>query len=632
MREDSPQSKTNHEIGAPSAETAATIHSATCFTSEHANESINMLMREDDAEMLELGVENSSVPPTPYAGPDAGPDSSIKVSSPPSIDIGESAISVSIVLNDLQVDLHSERDTCSEATSSASVHQTINASGRNSPNARSKNTTEDISAFTERIEVGLINHNKRRQLVDGTPPNIEETSFHSVCGDGECERAAKSPQESALESNNSPSQHFPDLISHHSKTYHRRLHEAAQFAEAVGEPQDGMIQVIIDDDDDDESDDDSDSPTENDETEDIAIDNEIAISGVLQIESKGDVLKEGSAEMSSIEHEEIVGVRLEQCSSFAQQEIAGLQPSFVPTYNDEGIGKGKDVDILNFDESFTVEESFLVNIEERCMSPQANRTGRFPSERSVSDGNLVQLDKQEKDQLADYPLRKRSASYQYFRHKLPLEDDVLNHESNAFKGIVSPEVTKRGILRGNYAQLHRKAWLEVSDKYHRYGKNLRTYYKHWEKLGHPTNMFFDWLDVKGEAAGWELPNLPECPREQLDNDCVTYITDPKEQAKYLLKIVPQEKKSLHEGAKVPCKIVDLEGNPARTGPNGWIFVLRDHELYGAEKRIKGENGVKHRFHHSSFFGGKAVAAAGIIITDDHGYLTRLYPHSGKGFH
>jgi hypothetical protein len=35
-----------------------------------------------------------------------------------------------------------------------------------------------------------------------------------------------------------------------------------------------------------------------------------------------------------------------------------------------------------------------------------------------------------------------------------------------------------------------------------------------------------------------------------------------------------------------------------------------------------------RFHHSSFFGGKAVAAAGIFITNEHGHLTKLYPHSG----
>jgi len=37
---------------------------------------------------------------------------------------------------------------------------------------------------------------------------------------------------------------------------------------------------------------------------------------------------------------------------------------------------------------------------------------------------------------------------------------------------------------------------------------------------------------------------------------------------------------------------------------------------------------KQRFHHSSFFGGKAVSAAGIIVTDDEGFLTQVRPHSG----
>jgi hypothetical protein len=51
-------------------------------------------------------------------------------------------------------------------------------------------------------------------------------------------------------------------------------------------------------------------------------------------------------------------------------------------------------------------------------------------------------------------------------------------------------------------------------------------------------------------------------------------------------------------------------------------------MYGAEKVTSVTGHSKQRFHHSSFFGGKAVAAAGIFITDDDGYLTRLYPHSG----
>uniref|UniRef100_A0A7S3L5M6 Uncharacterized protein n=1 Tax=Amphora coffeiformis TaxID=265554 RepID=A0A7S3L5M6_9STRA len=193
-----------------------------------------------------------------------------------------------------------------------------------------------------------------------------------------------------------------------------------------------------------------------------------------------------------------------------------------------------------------------------------------------------------------------------------------------YKGIHSnpPEIVQRGIQRGNYAQLHRKAWLEVSDKYHRYGKNLRLYYRYWEKLGCPFNMFFDWLDSKGEAAGHPLPELEKCPRAQLDSDVVLYISNPDVTEKFAIGIV------VH-GESGAGLMVDNDGDPIVTGPDGWIFVLRDNRLYGAQKitSVTGERS-KERFHHSSFFGGKAVEAAGIFITDDKGYLTQLLPHSG----
>jgi hypothetical protein len=191
-----------------------------------------------------------------------------------------------------------------------------------------------------------------------------------------------------------------------------------------------------------------------------------------------------------------------------------------------------------------------------------------------------------------------------------------------YKGIQSnpPEIVKSGTARGNYAQLHRKAWLEVSDKYHRYGKNLRLYYRYWERLGFPTNMFFDWLDSKGEAAGLPLPEIPECPRSQLDSDTVLYITNPEVTKGYAVTFAPDE-----EGRAL---VIDVDGDPVETGPDGWIFVLRDHAIYAGAKVTSVTGRAKQRFHHSSFFGGKAVASAGIFITGDKGVLRYLYPHSG----
>jgi hypothetical protein len=200
--------------------------------------------------------------------------------------------------------------------------------------------------------------------------------------------------------------------------------------------------------------------------------------------------------------------------------------------------------------------------------------------------------------------------------------DKVGENPFFYKGICAnpPEITKRGIQRGNYAQLHRKAWLEVSDKYHRYGKNLRSYYRYWERLDFPTNQFFEWLDSKGEAAGQPLPNLDECPRSILDSDTVLYIAKPKVTESYAIDIVCGE-----DGRG---RVIDVDGDPVLTGPDGWIFVLRDNVLYAAEKISSISGHSRQRFHHSSFFGGKAVSSAGIMITEEDGYLTRLYPHSG----
>ncbi|CAB9524618.1 IQ domain-containing protein [Seminavis robusta] len=213
----------------------------------------------------------------------------------------------------------------------------------------------------------------------------------------------------------------------------------------------------------------------------------------------------------------------------------------------------------------------------------------------------------------------KSSQQQPFSHLLPLSIEARIQGDIAYRGISAnpPEIIRSGVNRGNVAQIHRKAWLEVSDSKHRYGKNLRLYYRHWESLGYPTNHFFDWLDSNGAAAGKPLPDLPECPRSVLDSDTVLYIRDPEVTSQYALELERDETGK--------CR-VSRQRQPVTTGPNGWIFVLRDSVIYGAEKVKSAATGQ--RFHHSSFFGGKAVAAAGIFITDAQGYLEMLYPHSG----
>lgn len=88
-----------------------------------------------------------------------------------------------------------------------------------------------------------------------------------------------------------------------------------------------------------------------------------------------------------------------------------------------------------------------------------------------------------------------------------------------------------------------------------------------------------------------------------------------------------------------------------TESDGWIFVLRDNAIFANAKKTDTPPrsvsvrtptlghpppltqphpaaACSHRFHHSSFFAGECIQAAGLFIAVD-GVLTRLYPHSGE---
>ncbi|KAL7556803.1 hypothetical protein ACA910_005239 [Epithemia clementina (nom. ined.)] len=338
----------------------------------------------------------------------------------------------------------------------------------------------------------------------------------------------------------------------------RRMSEAAQFAEAIGDSKVAAKLLILEEDRSDDDDDDDDD--------------------------------------NVVHH---------------QHTAQTIDPVASSNQNDEGHAESNLVSILSFE---AAEKSGATN---------------GVRSRTSSDSQVAQLSPYPKGRGVLRPSRffqghhrKRLTTKRGFLDQLPAGQNS-GQSDYVYKGLHAnpPEVVKRGTQRGNYAQLHRKAWLEVSDKYHRYGKNLRFYYRHWESLGCPTNMFFDWLDSKGEAAGQPLPEIQECPRAQLDADTVLYITDPEVTENYALSFLPDENGR--------GRVVDIDRDPVITGPDGWIFVLRDNRIYGAQKitSVTGHQ-TKERFHHSSFFGGKAVAAAGIFITDEHGFLTRLYPHSG----
>eukprot|EP00986_Skeletonema_menzelii_P005696 scaffold2113_cov146-Skeletonema_menzelii.AAC.15 len=421
-----------------------------------------------------------------------------------------------------------------------------------------------------------------------------------------------------------------------SVSFDRRMIESAQFAEAVGEDPSLLLQKIIEQDSDSDFDDD-----DIDEGGDMLGGKEEFSEESLQdykplsIETVGSI--SGEEAVGSHSPDVAAGSTVSSSAPPSSEEHDTLEPKCVST-DLSRVSPKEQEQVCNrerkqsFDRKDTDDSQLLPTFSNVSAPPTP-----IPSPAKARISPFTSFH----PPYVDWKFQRQSSSSASLDgnrlYQQTVTQNINNNDAADFRGIRLPEITKRGVARGNYAQLHRKAWLEVSDKHHRYGKNLRMYYKHWESLGHPYHMFFDWLDAKGEAQDTELPNLPEIPRSVLDSDTVQYITDPGLSASYALDIVA-------DPADGSAYVIDRRTQtPICTGKEGWIFVLRDHVFYGSQKVIAPhkvdtstnnadeKNATakpRQRFHHSSFFGGKAVASAGIFLTDDQGHLTHLYPHSG----
>lgn len=108
--------------------------------------------------------------------------------------------------------------------------------------------------------------------------------------------------------------------------------------------------------------------------------------------------------------------------------------------------------------------------------------------------------------------------------------------------------------------------------------------------------------------------MEECPRCTLDEDRVEYLTTDEERFPYEI--------AFRNSGDGLWRLAST-GELVNTGPKGWIFVLLNERMYACEKRTN----TFPRFHHSSFFAGAGVNAAGMIVCVD-GRLTKLFPHSG----
>jgi hypothetical protein len=184
--------------------------------------------------------------------------------------------------------------------------------------------------------------------------------------------------------------------------------------------------------------------------------------------------------------------------------------------------------------------------------------------------------------------------HHYHRHNM---HDILNVAKK-----YSPTLVK-GYTAGNISVVDKKSWLEVCDRKHRYGANLRAYYKEWKRRPLKVS-FWEWLDD-------ESVQIEGIPRSKLERETVLYCATEAERQKFALSV--RNGLIYHDATQ---EIVD-------SGEEGWIFVLRDGIVYGSQKVTE----QIPRIHHTSFVGGECVQTAGMMVIEN-GQIRIIYPHSG----
>jgi hypothetical protein len=106
--------------------------------------------------------------------------------------------------------------------------------------------------------------------------------------------------------------------------------------------------------------------------------------------------------------------------------------------------------------------------------------------------------------------------------------------------------------------------------------------------------------------------LENCSWTTLNEDIVCYLKS-EDERKYFQYAINSE----------GLIYSTMTGELLTTDSAGWIFVLKNNYIYACQKRTS----IYPRFHHSSFFAGEGVNAAGILICNQ-GQLLKLFPHSG----
>lgn len=112
------------------------------------------------------------------------------------------------------------------------------------------------------------------------------------------------------------------------------------------------------------------------------------------------------------------------------------------------------------------------------------------------------------------------------------------------KGAPAQEMSK--VMEAQY-------WLEMVDRKHRYGSNLKKYHEAWQNDTETSDNFFKWLD---EGRGKTL-DVEDCPRDRLEREQITYLSA-EQRANYVVdikegKLVWRRNGKLVDSTKGKCR-------------------------------------------------------------------------------
>ncbi|GAA5989117.1 hypothetical protein JCM11641_007602 [Rhodosporidiobolus odoratus] len=131
--------------------------------------------------------------------------------------------------------------------------------------------------------------------------------------------------------------------------------------------------------------------------------------------------------------------------------------------------------------------------------------------------------------------------------------------------------------RGEAKNMEAQYWLEMVDKKHRYGTNLKYYHQKWNEEDTKEN-FFTWLD---EGAGKEL-DLEQCPRSRLESECIRYL---KAEERELYRVIVN-KDGLLVWAKDGTHLDTSKYHEDRGAEHGGIVEISQEEFQKKEAKAK----------------------------------------------